>query len=38
MADFKEVYEKIKEAGLRIEIQKSGKNKGAVNNRNPPLS
>ena len=30
MADFKEVYEKIKEAGLRIEIQKSGKNKGAV--------
>ena len=30
MADFKEVFEKIKEAGLRIEIQKSGKNKGAV--------
>ena len=30
MADFKEVFEKIKEADIRIEIQKSGKNKGAV--------
>ena len=30
MADFKEVFEKIKGADIRIEIQKSGKNKGAV--------
>ena len=30
MADFKEVFEKVKGADIRIEIQKSGKNKGAV--------
>lgn len=30
MANFNEVFEKVKEAGIRVEIQKSGKNKGAI--------
>lgn len=30
MADFNEVFEQIKASGLRVETQKSGKNKGAI--------